>query len=181
MAFKMKVLNLQEVLRRFTQVFDTELSSGGVIDDLGDIALNRVKQQTRRGLDLKRDGSPQPPLSENYVRYRRSLAKGVERRSPNGNIIRPDPDFFRPNKSNLTLTGQLLRSLVVTKNKKNLEISVKPSGVRADGISNEDVARDLERQGRTFLGLDKTGIKLLKKRILDEIRRQIIKKRFSKR
>ena len=176
MAFKFKILNLKEVLNAFGKIFEEDLSNKNLLDEMGESVKTRIQQQTRRGKDLSRDGDNQPRLSEKYIQYRKRLAKGNTRDGK-----KPDPEFFKPSKSNLTLTGQLLKSLDVTVNQNTKEISVKPKGIRDDGLTNEEVTRDLAQSGRTFLGLDKTGIKVLKKRILDEIRREIIKKRFSKR
>lgn len=181
MAFKMRVTNLKEVLSSFSRIFSTEIKSKELLTDIGNDSKVRIQQQTRLGKDLTKEKVPQPGLSDKYISFRRSLAKGIKKKNRNGTIIKPDPDFFKPNRSNLTLTGQLLKSLEISVNQSSGEVSIRPSGQRDDGFMNEDVARDLKAQGRTFLGLDNVGIQLIKKRILDEIRREIIKKRFSKR
>jgi len=69
-----------------------------------------------------------------------------------------DKQFFDPTliHSNLTFTGQLLRSLKYTI-LKNGRINIFASGNRKDGQSNKKIAEYVAKNGRPFFGMDDKG------------------------
>ena len=86
-----------------------------------------------------------------------------------------------PSKSNLTATGQMLDSLRGRKRPGN-KIRVSPTGNRtreldgsSSGLSNIEVQKRVERNGRTFLGLTTAETNKFRR-----IARNIIKKKLAK-
>lgn len=161
---KVEIKNLKSVLNSVQAVFEKSLQTEK-LDDIKDFLVNRVQSSTRAGKDLSREGAPQPDLSPGYIRMREKI---LESKS-----IKVDSKFFRVDRSNLTLTGQMLESLKGLVKPRNREIEIFVDGTRNDGKSNSEVAKDLAKRGRTFLGIDTLGIKRVRKMILDELRRQI--------
>lgn len=185
MGFKVKILNVDKVVERVNKLFDDDvLRDSQLTDQIGEFAVERVRAQTRSGKDLTAaNGSGQLPLSNATVQIRQDIATGkITRNNPKTGKLdprwfSPDPTFFKPKKSNLTATGQLLGSLVYEK-KSNGVIIIKPSGQRSTELdnstefnTNEELAKSLASRGRTFLGLDDKGIQRVKRIILDQLRR----------
>ncbi len=182
MSIKVKILNVNQILRKIERVMKDDLKGSGVFEDIKNFTVLRIQAETRKGNDLTgssdlASAKRQPSLSPAYKGFRKKLAQGkVSEDHPWW--FEPDPTFMRPDKSNLTATGQLLDSLSGRVNKSTNEIIVTPTGTRDQtkqakgGFStNVALAKDLAERGRTFLGLDALGVKRIKKFILDEIRR----------
>lgn len=167
MMAKVRVKNLKSVFNAINKVFDNSIKKESFLEMVKDFATLRIQAETRKGQDLVNERK-QPPLSPGYIEFRKRLAKGLSKEP-----IKVDPEFFVPSKSNLTLTGEMLSSLTgkIIKSQSSIEISV--TGRRSDGKSNKEVAEDLASRGRKFLGLDVKGIRLIRKMVLDEIRRAI--------
>ena len=107
----------------------------------------------------------------------------------------PPPSFFRSLVSQITQSGQLLDSLKADINQNRGTITVEPTGSRQEIkyvwtktgkpvkfltddspiTDNKELASDLKRRGFTFLGMDKKGLKRIRRLVLDEIRRTILK------
>lgn len=162
---KVKINNLKTVFEGIKKIFKESIERKDKLDQIKEFVVKRIQAETRKGFDLSRDGAPQPDLSDGYVRMRERFQETGE--------IDLDRKFFRPEKSNLTLTGQLLSSLNGTVSEKNRTIEVFVEGSRNDGTTNSKVAKDLADRGRTFLGLDEKGVTRIRKMVLDEIRKQI--------
>jgi hypothetical protein len=175
MMAKVEVKGLKSVFNAIKSIFDDSIKKKEFLTEIKDFSVLRIQAETRKGKDLTKDGAPQKALTDGYVRWRKKLATGDTRTQ-----IYPDTDFFRPSKSNLTLTGQLLKSLQGRVNALRSEIEIQTSENRNDGEKNKDIVKDLSRRGRTFLGMDEKGKKMIRKQVLDEIRRQIRGRGFTK-
>jgi hypothetical protein len=129
------------------------------LSEMADFWKDRIYAVTKTGKSII-DGSSLKKLSPSYVDFRRKYkgAKG---------------ELFGPNKSNLTLTGQMLESLHGTANFRTQSVSVNLIGTRDDGLKNSKLAEYVEEQGRPFLGLDQKGKERLKQFALRDIRRQL--------
>ncbi len=190
MMARAKVNGLKNVFEAIDKIFENSTQKEKFLREIEDFVTLRVQAETRKGKDLSRDGADQPDLKPSYVAWRKSLearASALDKISRGslssknlslvakitGRTPTPDPTFFKPEKSNLTLTGQLLKSLnsLVKPRARTVEVFVE--GRRDDGQTNAAVANDLASRGRTFLGLDKKGVTRIRKMVLDEIRRQI--------
>lgn len=165
---KVRIKNLKSVFNAIDKVIKDTVQNQSMYNDIAKFAETRVVQQTRAGKDLtsSEDGDKQPELSEGYIKFRNRVKSGKT-------DIKPDPQFFRPRSSNLTLTGQLLKSIRGTIVKSKRQVVVEPTGNRDDGLTNKEVASDLAKRGRTFLGLDKIGIQRIRRIVLDVLRRNI--------
>lgn len=93
-----------------------------------------------------------PQLSDDYVFFRGKKGKG-------GAFL---SDTTKPKKANNTFTGQLLDSMAITSLAAG-RATIGPTGDRDDpfskGLTNEDVARSLNRMGRGFNNLTDKGQK----------------------
>lgn len=182
MAVKVRILNLKKVMDRLKSLFDEDLRNSELLTGISDFAVLRIQAETRKGNDLSRSESitgavKQPPLSPAYERFRKNLADGKV--SPDHPWwFDPDSTFMRPEKSNLTATGQMLDSLKGKVSKADAEIIISPTGARDSNRQNDTaiktniaLTKDLASRGRTYLGLDKLGVQRIRKMILDEVRR----------
>jgi hypothetical protein len=142
--------------------------------------VERIKAFTRSGKTLAKSKKPErlKRLSSSYiavregaVKFRTINGKKVPFPEPDERLQDVDPEFFEPRLSNLTFTGQLLRS--ITSSVKNGAISIFVTGTRRDGLTNEKVAGYVSEQGRPFIGLDERGIKRIKRNAITEIRKFI--------
>lgn len=184
MSVKYKILNLDKVLKKIEDLFDSDVRNDQLMNDIGEFTKLRIQAETRRGKDLTQGFNvKQPRLADSTIRIRQLIAQG-KIKSGNKFYFKPDKTFFDPSTSNLTASGQMLESLKEKVTKKG-EVIVEPTGSR-DNFGNVDssiktnkaLAIELANRrtenaprGRTFLGLDEKGIKRIKKLILDEVRR----------
>jgi len=179
---KVELKNLNNVIKAIEKVFNNTKKNRRLLREMVDIAVTRIKQQTRAGNELTvEDGKPgrkykQPPLSEKYKKFRKAVKArgGVTQRTGK----RVDPKHFRPGVSNLTFTGQLMDSIKGTINVQAGKITVFPSGKRDDGLTNKQVTEDLAERGREYLGMDEKGAQRINKVVLKELRRNI--RKFNK-
>lgn len=105
---------------------------------LGNEAVKLIVKRTRLGYGVQEQYGQREKLkglSQRYIR-RRQLSDDLD-------------ETTRPKKSNLTFTGQMLRSLKVTTIGKGT-VTIAPTGVRKDRKRNFDVAEWNARRGRTF-------------------------------
>lgn len=116
-----------------------------------------------------------PGLAQSTVSSRESVASR-----------NPTPAFYRKNKSNLTLTGQLLDSLRLFI--KRGVIIIRPDGERRPyktgrpskaktPPNNEELSTFLEEKGFYFLGIDDKSLKKIKTISTRFIRRLLIRRR----
>lgn len=129
-----------------------------------DFWVKRIQGFTRSGKSLFNNGEPLKPLSSRYIAFRQRYTGPVSQ-------------FFRPKKSNLTFTGQLLDSLKGSANVKRQTISVFPTGTRSDGKTNKEVAENVADNGRPFLGLDDKGRERLIQIAIRDLRRTLKRRR----
>lgn len=144
----------------------TKISPGALLQ-MRDFWIKRVQAFTRTGKSLFENGAKLAPLSESYVKFRKRF-KGKT------------GEFFKPNKSNLTFTGQLIKSLKGSANVRKQSVSVFPTGQRSDGKSNKEVAQNVADNGRPFLGLDDKGVQRMTQIAIRDIRRNIKRGRRNK-
>lgn len=135
--------------------------------ELGEYVSKRIVMKARMGKTMYsgKEGKL-PELSARYKKARRAMKKSGS--------AELDPDFFSPNRSNLTLTGQYLKSIRTTKveQAKRL-VTVEPTGVRKDGMGNQQLAGYLAKMKRNVFGIDDLTKKNIKQKVLREIRKQL--------
>lgn len=115
---------------------------------LGDALASQIKKRTRLGYGSENGQQKRlRGLSERYKEYREEHAEDLSQAT-------------RPGRSNLTATGQMLDSItgVGTKGRVNVEIKgqrTKELGGRRSRLSNNQVARYVQEQGRAFFNVTK--------------------------
>jgi hypothetical protein len=130
------------------------------VKDYAKIARDQVVKRTTTGRGVAYSGQ----LGGNPVKFKGLHPSYIREREHYADVIR----FAKgaPNKSSLTFTGEMLASVnaMVRKNGKGkVEILIQPTGVRADGISNKQLAEwhatgkgNLPK--RAFLGLTRLDL-----------------------
>jgi hypothetical protein len=146
---------------------------GETLRDMGAFTVNRIQKVTRSGQTMA--GARRKslkPLAESTIKFRRSARASRE----------ADKQFFKPAKSNLTLTGQLLDALKFSTSvrRQKVEIDLKkrrrnPFGTAS--TTNPEVAKFAADGGRPFIGMDSKGRKSLNRIVSKGISKSIRKRR----
>jgi hypothetical protein len=120
------------------------------------------------------------PLSKKYINYRKGVVDFNTRDGKRVNFKVKSPpvlgDFASPTRSNLTLSGQMLKAIKYRVNR-NIEIFIDDSR-RDDGESNPQIAQWVQDQGREFFALTSDELKIVVK-IFDDHVTKSIKKIFG--
>lgn len=139
--------------------------------DLAKFARLFMQKRIRGGFGVDSEDSVFPKskrlnkLSDSYKKRRRKL---VKRGFSTG-------DSFSPNRSNLTLTGQLINSITESYDKNSIILTI-PDSRRSDGKTNEEVHGYVNEGGRPFFAVTSDEEKLIE----DKLRKRI-ESIFSKR
>lgn len=168
-----------------------EMSGGSYPDEL----KNRIVKRTQLGIGVDEEGNGQklPPLSDNYKEARKGKARWYTSKSgkkvkvlksedTSGNYVKKPKlaSTTTPSKSNLTATGQLLKSLTVVKQKidggvkyifrigdrRGRDMYGKPAK-----IGNKQLVKYLKDKGRNFFNFSKAQ----RNQIRREIRQILIR------
>lgn len=119
---------------------------------LANETIKIVVKRTKLGYGVLDNGGERDnfdALSTKYIRKRKNLRSQNKKHARRGHHSALVLDAStNPEKSNLTFTGQMLRSLAYEV--KDGEITIKPEGTRDDGLRNYDVAQWCSEKGRTF-------------------------------
>lgn len=172
-----KVFGVKNIQTKVEIFLRDKLIDNSLTNDIGKFAKERIYSFTKAGKSLVTGGALNS-LSAGYIKYRKSFAK-----TNPGNTGK----VFRPSKSNLTLTGQMLDALKYTARplKKIVEVFVEPSARQPlpstkkgkpainDPKSNAQVAEEVSKKGRPFLGPDDAGVKRIKQMIINDTRRKL--------
>lgn len=156
-----------------------------VQDDIGKFTVDRIQKFSHSGKSIAADVAKTfKGLSRSY-----KAARGgkVSFFTDNQKRLRAVPgdywisnidtgDFFAPNRSNITLTGQLLDALIykIFSSTNTIAITFKGRRKKLHGqkkrLSHSRVAQYLEEGGRPFIGLDRKGKERVKNIIMRAIR-----------
>jgi len=128
----------------------------------------RIQRVTRSGKSIA-DGSKFAKLKDSYVNYRKRW-KG------------PTSEHFKPSKSNLTFSGEMLESLKGRSNVRTQTITVFPSGKRNKDLAKWNAEQRTFKNGytkpaRVFLGLDDKGRERIVQIAKRDLRRSLKRKR----
>lgn len=161
-----------------------------LLKELAEYLKERIYSSTKRGKSLV-TGDKLKPLSPGYVKWRRTLGSSKKKslirrlldkfrqhrlgkkKKRNSNI--KTGDFFSPARSNLTLTGQMLDALTtdVDTTIGQFKVTVKDN-VRRDGEkTNLEVAKEVADNGRPFLGIDAKGMDIMRRKVIQNLRRKL--------
>jgi phage gpG-like protein len=139
----------QQLNKIVAAIFDEldEAASNETMRDMAEFVASRLRKRARSGRTAKRAGgylTRLKPLSAKYIEKRRRSK------------LHPET---KPEKSNLTFTGQLLDSITAKIRKGKAVIA--PRGRRREGGTNERVSIYVQQQGRPFLFLGRKDTKEL--------------------
>ena len=196
---KIKITGVDKVILSLKDLFENKVADTKLLLDIADFARSRIQSFTRSGKSLVTN-SRLKSLSESYKDMRRGAVK--YRTLKDGRVIvLPEPDerlkevdtkFFDPDYSNLTFTGQLLNAIesrikfadrvveIFVNDETRTSAYKSKSGRSPKPLTNYDVKELVEKAGRPFLGLDDKGIDRIKKLVLNNIRKQILRKGLKK-
>lgn len=165
---KVRFKNSARVMRAIKQVFKDTAESKRMLNKIGEFTVDRNQFFARSGKSLANNKSPVklPMLKETTKKIRKQLAFAFP------NFI--DATFFKADKSNVTFTGQLLKSLSFNIKRDSVALIFKGGRKKMmpdDASTNDEVYDNLEKLGFGFVGLDEKGQKRVKKLVLDEFRR----------
>lgn len=155
----------------FKKKFEKFLESDKWKDDAANLAIKKIQGETRLGNQLS-TGESQPALSQKWIWRRQELAEH-----------NPVGTSYGFNKSNLTLTGQLIKSLKRVSSRFSVEIA--PDGARTPyknvkggtakkTPTNQELANYLAEKGRKFLGFNEKLKSQIVKKLKEHIRRSLL-------
>lgn len=163
-----------------------------MFNEIGDYMVKRTQGFTRTGYSIfGKTKKKLKELSASYIKMRQGKVRF--RKAKDGHtyaravrdekLDNVDPDYFRPRKSNLTFTGQMLKAIRydIFVDLSKIVVSVDDSRRNDSDLSNKEVAKHVAANGRPFLGLDQAGLARVSKIIKATIRENIIKSRLKKR
>lgn len=165
---------LKRDLATFTKdlVYKRVKSGKGVNSD-------RSKFESTNAVQLK-------PLSKNYKRYRRTGYVTFKAKKWYKSLYEVvDVEFYvgkpalgefgRPDKSNLTMTGQLLSSMSFEVKKFGFMVYIPETARRGSRITNAQLARYVSRKGRPFMNLTAGEHRVVKSRMKSQIQKRLKK------
>lgn len=177
---KVNIKNVKRITDKLEAALKDVLLKDETYIDISNFATERIRQKARLSKRMENDGSdskPTPNLSDSYRDQRKRIKRGQRG---------TDAQFFLPEvkKSQLTFTGQLLKSLTgkikrKTESKGTLELEFK--GTRNDGLTNNQVYKYLLKRnaGYNILALSKKSIELIRNKVLTRLRQALIKKKLK--
>ena len=169
-----RIQNLDAVTKNLKKIFNDVKREKKLLKDIGVFSRDRIIFEARRGFSMEGNKRHKfPPLKDSS----KLIRKGILKKMPS----RVDDQFFKPNKSNVTLTGQLIKSFSYVVKNNAVFLFFKDPRTKLDEkdtTSNNAVYDDLESRGFGFIGLDEKSQKRVRKLVLDEFRRTI--KKFFK-
>ena len=126
------------------------------------------------------------PLSKGYKRYRRTGIVEFQAKKWYGgiyevvdvkiNVGKPAlGQYGTPDRSNLTLTGQLLNSMTFDVKKYGFVVLIPATRRRGEKITNQQLAKYLSKGGRPFMSLTAGESRILKSRMKKQIQRKLKK------
>ena len=163
------------------------LSSADLLTESAGYVRKRIYDFTKAGKSLV-TGSKLKELSPGYIAVRRNLGRWSKKRTKRQKLTDPilgkfvPGSFFSPARSNLTLTGQLLDALIFTIDRQRSSFTVTvndkvrkraPNEKDGESKTNLDVARKVASDGRPFIGIDDKGEEILKRKIIQSLRRKL--------
>lgn len=182
MAVKVEIKNVKAVQAQALKALNKVKQDQKFLVEQSKFTAEQIQRRTWSGRGV--DGKKFKKLSQSYLDYRNGK---VSFRKIDGRVVPlggKDPkfpntgEFFKANFSNLTLTGQLLRSISRKINVQKGSFRLFFSGVRKDGMKNEELAKIVQDKGRVFFGLGEIIPKRLRKRTLDQLRRVLRQEGF---
>jgi len=152
------------------------------LDEIGNEGVRLIRGVTRSGFEMQVNGGrvPLKPIKDSTIAGRRRIAE-----------VNATHPAFRPAKSQLTITGQLLDATSYKTGKNTVYFYVKDTirrpyvtrNPRSDKpqrrVTNNEVFQYQWDQGRKFLQLDASAKRILRSIILNNVRREFKRLRLT--
>ena len=170
---EVKIKNLDKITKDLKKVFTDTKTQTRTLFEIGKFVRDRIVFEARSGYSLEGDKRKKfPALKESTVNRR----KGLEKTNP----FVLDDRFFKADRANVTLTGQLLDAFKFKIQQQNGKIIFFFKDLRKpiqsdDSTSNNEVYDNLKKLGFGFIGVDERSQKRVRKIVLDNFRRNIKK------
>lgn len=167
-----RIKNVDKITKDLNKIFNNVRREKRLLNDIGKFVRDRIVFEARRGNTMASNVKTErlPKLKDST----KGIRKGIQEKRPG--VV--DPTFFDPDRSNVTLTGQLLRAFeyLIKGDRVVFLFKDRRSKLNPDDTSsNNEVYDDLRKRGFGFVGLDEKGQKRVKRLVLDEFRRTIKK------
>lgn len=149
-------LNVKQNLSNFAKKLSAKLKKSfdpSFMREVGNETIRLIYSRTKLGYGVRSQGAAREklkPLSDTYINIRKRIQKS-------GGL---DPTTS-PKKSNLTKSGQMLRSIKI-KRANNGTVWIVPMGYRTDRKSNEEIANKVSKD-RPFMYLSNLEIEKIKR------------------
>jgi len=186
MAIKVKVNGLEKLSAALKQRFEGTFSAAFnllLAKKAADIVYKRTK--AGRGVSLTTLGNAAgparlTPLSPSYIEARQGKAIYFTRgdkvirvpASKSFRIAKPTfGPFGSPGKSNLTYSGQMLQSISIQASARGFRVYVPNTKRSGSSLTNADVAKLVQDNGRPFFALTQDEIQILVREIQREVRK----------
>jgi hypothetical protein len=162
-------VSMKGLVNKIKQLEDV-LDSNQLKNQMGIIAVKNIKAETRLGNDLKNE-TKQASLAPSTIENRKYLEK-----------FNSTGRNYQTNRSNLTLSGQLIESLKFEPVKGGISVFIPNetrmpytygNGGKSKPLTNSQLATYLKEMGREFLGLNDRIKKLLSTEVKRFIRGSI--------
>jgi hypothetical protein len=188
--------NIKSVIKtgRVETIIKKAFRDNKLLNELALYLKERVYSFTKRGKSLV-TGDSLKPLSPGYVKWRRKLGSAKQKnpskrrfdgfhtqhrlaifkkKKKRGTNIQTG-DFFSAARSNLTLTGQMLDALTtdVDTTIGQFKVTVKDNNRKDGEKTNLEVAKEVAKNGRPFLGVDAKGIDVMRRKVIADLRRKL--------
>lgn len=158
--------NFKEVLDKLKQTVKAT-ATDEQMQLLGEKAAEMIRVRTRLGYGVDRPGGKRrrlDALSDDYIEFREEHARYLS-------------GLTEPDRSNLTLTGQMLDSVTVTESKLGRAL-IEPTGTRkGSSTTNQQVATGVTKGGRPFISLSDMEIKKLRRYFEKDILGKTLRRR----
>lgn len=166
-----KITGLGQARDNALKFLNTTKKDSKILETEGQFAADQIRSRTRGRLEEYK----QDALTKGTIKRRDSLIRS-------GNFL--DERLTRPKQSNLTLSGQLLRSITYKVNNAFSEIILflNPTrkayrGARGQNLENlkdnNEIRKDLESRGRRFFFISEKLHINLENRLVKDLRRKL--------
>lgn len=178
-----KIKGLENVKRNVKELFEQTRKDEKLLEQMGIVLVTKTQDFNRAGLKPV-DGKKHKPISKSWINRKEELKAT--------NTV--DGNYYRTGASNLTFTGQLLKSLKFKIFKNEGKVQLDATGTRKpyknlDGTpmentpTNDELAGYMKKQGRPIFGvgrqLNNVIVKLVRSFLNNKIKQSIFKSRKS--
>jgi hypothetical protein len=173
-------IDTSRITKKIEDTFKDLMTKDTIYVEIANFSKERIQSFARLQKRMEQDGADKastPNLSPGYIERRRKLTAGQ------GGT---DSKFFIPTVKNsqLTFTGQLLKSLnakILRKNIDKGQIELKFTGKRDDGQLNANVYNELLKRdsGYNILALSKKAIERIRTIVLNQLRKELQRRKLK--